>query len=87
MGNEPEDFSPALILVKTEGLGYLPPFSLQDTEDLGVLSFPILLKTRGHCHGVDGCSLSNIDDFELDVALLPLPFSTYSAMMYYMSGC
>ena len=47
LGNELDDFPPILILVKTKGLDYLLRFSLQNTKDLGVLYFPILLNTEG----------------------------------------
>jgi len=65
-------------------LGYLPPFSLRNIKALEVLSFPILLKTEGHCRGVNGYNLSNTNYFELYVALSPLSFSASSAMMYYV---
>jgi len=72
-----------LIPSKTEGLGYLPPFRLLNTEGLGVLSFLILLKTQARCHGVDGCYVSNTDDFELDIASSPLSFSASFTVLYY----
>jgi len=46
-GDELDDLPPVLILVKTEGLGCLSLFSLQNTENLGVLSFAILLNIKG----------------------------------------
>ena len=51
------------------------------------MSFPFLLMTEGRCYGVDGCSLSNADDFELDIALSPLSFSSSSTMMHHVSDC
>jgi len=84
-GDKLNDFSLILILVKTEGLDYLPPFSLQNTEDLGILSFPILLNTKGHYYDGEDYSLSNIDGFELDVALSLASSLASSVMMYYVS--
>ena len=52
-----------LILVKMEGLDSLCPFSLQNMEALGVLSFPILLNIKGHYGDLDGYSPSNTDGF------------------------
>jgi len=84
-GDEPKDLPLMLILVKIKSLGYLSPHNLWNTEGLGVLSFPILLKTEGRYCGVDGCNLSNTDDFGLDVALSPLSFPASSAIMCYVS--
>jgi len=70
--DEFEDLPSVLILVKTKGLGCLPPFSLWDIEGLRGLSFLVLLKTNGCCYGVNGWNLSNTDDFELEIALLSL---------------
>ena len=57
-GGRLNDLSPNLILVKTEVLDCLCPFSLQNMEDLGVLSFLILLNIEGHYGDVDGYSSS-----------------------------
>jgi len=79
-GDELEGLPLVLIMVKTEGWGCVPPFSLQSVEGLRVLSFAIPLNIEGHCCGVDGCNLSNIDDFGLNVVLSPLSFPASFAM-------
>ena len=63
-GDELEELTPVLILMKMKGLGCLPPNNLWNMKGLGVFSFPILLKTKGDFHHVDGRNLSNTDDFE-----------------------
>jgi len=85
VGYELKDLPPVLILVKKERLGCLPPFNIQNTKGLEVLSFLIKLKTEGHCCGVDGYNLSNPDDFGLDIVLSPLPFPSSSIIIYCVS--
>jgi len=67
----PNKFPPILILVKTEGLDSLLSFSLQNIENLGVMSFLILQNTKGHCCDVDGCNQLSTIEFKLDVLLAP----------------
>jgi len=64
------------------GLWQFFSFYSLNIKGLGVLSFPILLNTEGRCCNVNGYNLLNTDDFELDIALSPLPFSASSTMMY-----
>jgi len=60
---ELEDLPPTLIMVKTEGLGCLSTLNLRNTEDLCVLSFPILQNIEECCCDIDGCNLLNTDYF------------------------
>jgi len=76
-GDELEDSAPIFILMKTKGLGCLSPLNLQNTEDLGVLSFSIRLNTKGCCCGIDGCSFFNRDDFELGITFVTPQNFTY----------
>ena len=87
LGDELNDFSPFVIPVKMEGLGWLPPFSLWNTYSLGTLSFRILLNTQRRCYDVDGCNISNTAGFELDVAWSLPSLLASSAMMYWASDC
>jgi len=77
--------SPYLDSHKDGGIGCLPPCSVYNAIGLRVLSFPILLKTEECCCGVDGCNLSNTDDFGLDVALSPLSSLASSASQLVMT--
>jgi len=67
------DISSILILVKSEGLGYLPSFNLQKTEGFEILSFPIMLNTEGPSRGIEGYNLSNIDVLALVLTFSPSP--------------
>jgi len=40
------------------------------------------VKIEECCSGVNGCNLSKIDDFRLDVALSPLSFPASSSMIH-----
>jgi len=85
-GDELENLPPIRILVKTKGLNCLSSQSPRHLENLGVLSFLILLNVEEHCCDIDGCSLLNTDDFELGIALSCLSFSASSIMIYCMSN-
>ena len=64
-GNKLDDLPSILILVKTKGLSCLSALSVRNTEDLRVLPFSILLSTEECYCDIDGCTLSNTNDFEL----------------------
>ena len=65
MDDELANSSLDLILVKTEGLGYLSTFNLQKVEDFETLPFPALSNTEVRPHKVEDCNLSNTGDFGL----------------------
>ena len=52
-----------LILVKTNGLCYVPRFNLWKIKDFGVLSFPTLLNTKKHYCEVKHYNIPDTKDF------------------------